>query len=123
MRKRKSGFARRVVKHAAAVWDYRRQGQRPRHPASIYKIFCIRERTGSDPRPSVDAAELAFSARQALPALCGGRITHTQIHKNVRARGAARSAHGLQLTERTRRGFASLRKFSSGGREKRAASR
>jgi len=75
-----SGYASRVVK-LAAVWDYSRQGHRPRHPASIYKIFFICELTGGDARTSIETTEVAFFARQALPELSGGRITHTQIQK------------------------------------------
>jgi ADP-ribose pyrophosphatase YjhB (NUDIX family) len=75
-----SGFESRVLK-LAAVWDYSKQGHRPRHPASIYKIFFICELTGGEPRPSVETTEVAFFARQSLPELSGGRITHVQIQK------------------------------------------
>jgi ADP-ribose pyrophosphatase YjhB (NUDIX family) len=75
-----SGFESRVLK-LAAVWDYSKQGHRPRHPASIYKIFFICELTGGKPRPSVETTEIAFFARESLPELSGGRITHGQIQK------------------------------------------
>jgi ADP-ribose pyrophosphatase YjhB (NUDIX family) len=75
-----SGFESRVLK-LAAVWDYSKQGHRPRHPASIYKIFFICELTGGAARPSIETTEVAFFARDSLPELSGGRITPAQIHK------------------------------------------
>jgi ADP-ribose pyrophosphatase YjhB (NUDIX family) len=75
-----SGFESRVLK-LAAVWDYSKQGHRPRHPASIYKMFFICELTGGAPRPSVETTEVGFFARDCLPELSGGRITHDQVQK------------------------------------------
>jgi ADP-ribose pyrophosphatase YjhB (NUDIX family) len=75
-----SGFESRVLK-LAAVWDYGKQGHRPRHPASIYKMFFICELTGGAPRPSVETTEVGFFARDCLPELSGGRITHDQVQK------------------------------------------
>jgi len=75
-----SGFESRVLK-LSAVWDYSRQGHRPHHPASIYKMFFICELMGGDARPSVETTEVAFFARQSLPELSGGRITHAQIQR------------------------------------------
>jgi ADP-ribose pyrophosphatase YjhB (NUDIX family) len=73
-----SGFETRVLK-LAAVWDYRRQGHRPHHHASIYKLFFLCEITGGQPRPSIETTEVAFFERTALPELSGGRITAAQI--------------------------------------------
>jgi ADP-ribose pyrophosphatase YjhB (NUDIX family) len=75
-----SGFKSRVVK-LAAVWDYKKQGHRPLHPASIYKMFFICELTGGTARPSVETSAVAFFARDSLPELSGGRITPVQIQK------------------------------------------
>ncbi|MGC1457139.1 MAG: NUDIX hydrolase [Steroidobacteraceae bacterium] len=73
-----SGFDSRVLK-LAAVWDYSRQGHRPRRHASIYKIFFLCEITGGQPRPSIETTEVAFFERHALPELSGGRVTTAQI--------------------------------------------
>ncbi len=73
-----SGFESRVLK-LAAVWDYSRQGHRPRHHASIYKMFFLCEITGGQPRPSIETTEVAFFERTALPELSGGRVTSAQI--------------------------------------------
>jgi ADP-ribose pyrophosphatase YjhB (NUDIX family) len=73
-----SGFDSRVLK-LAAVWDYSRQGHRPRHHASIYKLFFLCELTGGQPRPSIETTEVGFFERAALPELSGGRITAAQI--------------------------------------------
>jgi ADP-ribose pyrophosphatase YjhB (NUDIX family) len=73
-----SGFESRVLK-VAAVWDYSRQGHRPQHHASIYKLFFLCEITGGQPRPSIETTEVGFFERTALPELSGGRITATQI--------------------------------------------
>jgi ADP-ribose pyrophosphatase YjhB (NUDIX family) len=73
-----SGFHSRVLK-LAAVWDYGRQGHRPRHHASIYKLFFLCEITGGEPRPSIETTEVGFFGRTALPELSGGRITAAQI--------------------------------------------
>ncbi|HEV2703321.1 MAG TPA: NUDIX hydrolase [Steroidobacteraceae bacterium] len=73
-----SGFECRVLK-LAAVWDYSRQGHRPRHHASIYKVFFVCELTGGQARPSIETTEVGFFARNQLPELSGGRITTGQI--------------------------------------------
>jgi ADP-ribose pyrophosphatase YjhB (NUDIX family) len=73
-----SGFESRVLK-LAAVWDYNRQGHRPRHHAYIYKMFFVCELTGGQPRPSIETTEVAFFERDQLPELSGGRITAAQI--------------------------------------------
>jgi ADP-ribose pyrophosphatase YjhB (NUDIX family) len=75
-----SGFESTVLK-LAAVWDYGKQGHRPRHPAAIYKIFFICQLTGGAALPSVETTEVAFFTRQSLPELSGGRITLAQIHR------------------------------------------
>lgn len=73
-----SGFQSRVLK-LAAVWDYSRQGHRPRHHASIYKLFFLCEITGGQPLPSIETTEVGFFERTGIPELSGGRITSAQI--------------------------------------------
>jgi ADP-ribose pyrophosphatase YjhB (NUDIX family) len=72
-----SGFEARAVK-LAAVYDYRKRN-RPQHLDSIYKLFFICELTGGSARPSIETSEVAFFARNELPALSVGRTTAAQI--------------------------------------------
>jgi ADP-ribose pyrophosphatase YjhB (NUDIX family) len=72
-----SGFEARAVK-LAAVYDYRKRN-RPQHLDSIYKLFFICELTGGSARPSIETSEVAFFARDELPALSVGRTTAAQI--------------------------------------------
>ena len=73
-----SGFEARAVK-LAALYDYRRQGNRRAHPYSIYKAFFICELTGGAARASMETSEVAFFAPDALPPLSTGRATEAQI--------------------------------------------
>jgi ADP-ribose pyrophosphatase YjhB (NUDIX family) len=75
-----SGFSARAIK-LAAVFDYRKQGHRSRHPASIYKIFFLCEITGGEPRASEETTEVGFFAEPNLPELSHGRITTAQIRR------------------------------------------
>jgi ADP-ribose pyrophosphatase YjhB (NUDIX family) len=75
-----SGFSARAIK-LAAVFDYRKQGHRSRHPASIYKIFFLCEITGGEPRASEETTEVGFFAESNLPELSHGRITTAQIRR------------------------------------------
>jgi ADP-ribose pyrophosphatase YjhB (NUDIX family) len=75
-----SGYQCRATK-LAAVWDYSKQGHRPRHPASIYKVFFVCEIIGGSARPSHETSEVAFFPADALPPLSGGRITASRIRR------------------------------------------
>jgi ADP-ribose pyrophosphatase YjhB (NUDIX family) len=77
-----SGFEARAVK-LAAVYDYRKRN-RPQHLDSIYKLFFICELTGGSARPSIETSEVAFFARDELPALSVGRTTAAQIERMFR---------------------------------------
>jgi len=69
---RESKTSPRAIK-LAAVWDYRKQGHVSGHPASIYKMFFLRQITGGMARPSNETSEVSF-AREALPPLSPGRV-------------------------------------------------
>ena len=75
-----SGFEAKARK-LAAVRDYQRSGHPPRNVDSIYKMFFICEITGGAARPSEETSEVAFFARDALPALSLGRTTAAQIDR------------------------------------------
>lgn len=75
-----SGFKARALK-LAAVYDYQRSGHPPHHIDSIYKMFFICEITGGEARPSDETSEVAFFARNELPALSLGRTTAAQIDR------------------------------------------
>jgi ADP-ribose pyrophosphatase YjhB (NUDIX family) len=75
-----SGYQSRAIK-LAAVWDYSKQGHRPLHPASIYKMFFICEIVGGCARPSDETSDVAFFPADALPPLSGGRTTDFQIQQ------------------------------------------
>jgi ADP-ribose pyrophosphatase YjhB (NUDIX family) len=75
-----SGFKARVLK-LAAVYDYQRSGHPPHHIDSIYKMFFICEITGGEARASDETSEVAFFARNELPALSLGRTTAAQIDR------------------------------------------
>jgi ADP-ribose pyrophosphatase YjhB (NUDIX family) len=75
-----SGFQARALK-LAAVYDYQRSGHPPLHIDSIYKMFFICEITGGEARASDETSEVAFFARNELPALSLGRTTAAQIDR------------------------------------------
>jgi ADP-ribose pyrophosphatase YjhB (NUDIX family) len=75
-----SGFQARALK-LAAVYDYQRSGHPPHHIDSIYKMFFICEITGGEARASDETSEVAFFARNELPALSLGRTTAAQIDR------------------------------------------
>lgn len=75
-----SGFEAKARK-LAAVRDYQRSGHPPRNVDSIYKMFFICDITGGAARPSEETSEVAFFARDALPALSLGRTTAAQIDR------------------------------------------
>jgi ADP-ribose pyrophosphatase YjhB (NUDIX family) len=75
-----SGFKARALK-LAAVYDYQRSGHPPHHIDSIYKMFFICEITGGEARASDETSEVAFFARNELPALSLGRTTAAQIDR------------------------------------------
>jgi ADP-ribose pyrophosphatase YjhB (NUDIX family) len=78
--KEESGFEVRAVK-LAAVYDYRRQGNRSPHPYSIYKMFFVCELTGGAAQPSLETSAVDFFARDALPELSLGRVNSRQIER------------------------------------------
>ncbi len=75
-----SGFEATAVK-LAAVYDYRRQGNRNPHPFSIYKFFFICELVGGVATPSLETSEVEFFAPDALPPLSLGRTNPAQIER------------------------------------------
>jgi ADP-ribose pyrophosphatase YjhB (NUDIX family) len=75
-----SGFKARALK-LAAVYDYQRSGHPRRHIDSIYKMFFICEIIGGEARASDETSEVAFFARNELPALSLGRTTAAQIDR------------------------------------------
>jgi ADP-ribose pyrophosphatase YjhB (NUDIX family) len=75
-----SGFQVRAGK-LAAVWDYRRQGDVPPHPFSIYKMFFCCEIVAGRARSGVETSEVAFFAEDSLPDLSVGRVTAAQIRR------------------------------------------
>lgn len=75
-----SGFETRAVK-LAAVLDRAKQGHRPPHPSSVYKMFFLCEITGGAARPSTETTEVGFFALDALPELSVGRVTQRQVER------------------------------------------
>jgi ADP-ribose pyrophosphatase YjhB (NUDIX family) len=75
-----SGFKARALK-LAAVYDYQRSGHPPHHIDSIYKMFFLCEIIGGEARASDETSEVAFFARNELPALSLGRTTAAQIDR------------------------------------------
>jgi ADP-ribose pyrophosphatase YjhB (NUDIX family) len=68
------------VRKLAAVYDRERHGHRPPFPFHIYKLFFICDIIGGAARTSHETSEVAFFARDELPAdLSAGRVTHRQI--------------------------------------------
>ena len=74
-----AGFEARALK-LAAVFDYQKRN-RPHSKDSIYKMFFVCEITGGEARPSIETSEVAFHARDRLPALSQGRSTAAQIDR------------------------------------------
>jgi ADP-ribose pyrophosphatase YjhB (NUDIX family) len=74
-----AGFEARALK-LAAVFDYQKRN-RPHSKDSIYKMFFVCEITGGEARPSIETSEVAFHARDQLPALSQGRSTAAQIDR------------------------------------------
>ena len=74
-----AGFEARALK-LAAVFDYQKRN-RPHSKDSIYKMFFLCEITGGEARPSIETSEVAFHARDRLPALSQGRSTTAQIER------------------------------------------
>jgi ADP-ribose pyrophosphatase YjhB (NUDIX family) len=75
-----SGFQARALK-LAAVYDYVKSGHPPRRAFSSYKMFFVCDITGGAATPSDETSEVAFFARDALPALSLGRTTAAQIER------------------------------------------
>jgi len=73
-----SGFEARAIK-LAAVYDYRRQGNRNPLPNSIYKIFFVCELTGGAARTSFETSAVDFFLPDRLPPLSLGRTNPAQI--------------------------------------------
>ena len=73
-----SGYQARAVK-LAAVYDYRRQGNRHPLPNSIYKIFFVCELTGGEARTSFETSAVNFFLPDQLPPLSLGRTNPAQI--------------------------------------------
>jgi ADP-ribose pyrophosphatase YjhB (NUDIX family) len=73
-----SGFEARAIK-LAAVYDYRRQGNRNPLPNSIYKIFFVCELMGGEARPSFETSAVDFFLPDQLPPLSLGRTNPAQI--------------------------------------------
>jgi ADP-ribose pyrophosphatase YjhB (NUDIX family) len=74
-----AGFEARALK-LAAVFDYQKRN-RPHSKDSIYKMFFVCEITGGEARPSIETSEVAFHARDRLPALSQGRSSAAQIDR------------------------------------------
>jgi ADP-ribose pyrophosphatase YjhB (NUDIX family) len=73
-----SGYEARAVK-LAAVYDYRRQGNRNPLPNSIYKIFFVCELTGGEARTSFETSAVDFFLPDQLPPLSLGRTNPAQV--------------------------------------------
>lgn len=75
-----SGYEARVIRLAAA-WDRQRQG----HPPSVFaclKLFFLCELTGGEARTSLETTEVAWFARDRIPAdLSLGRVLPRQIER------------------------------------------
>jgi ADP-ribose pyrophosphatase YjhB (NUDIX family) len=75
-----SGFETEVVR-LLAVYDRTRQGHLPPFPYHVYKLFFLCDITGGSPTTNLEASEIAFFDRDALPELSVSRVTETQIHR------------------------------------------
>lgn len=73
-----SGYEARAIK-LAAVYDYRRQGNRNPLPNSIYKLFFVCELTGGEARTSFETSAVEFFPPDQLPPLSMGRTDPAQI--------------------------------------------
>lgn len=73
-----SGFEARAIK-LAAVYDYRRQGNRNPLPNSIYKLFFVCELTGGEARTSFETSGVDFFPADQLPPLSLGRTNPAQV--------------------------------------------
>ncbi|GAJ28229.1 NUDIX hydrolase [Acidomonas methanolica] len=73
-----SGYEGEIVK-LAAVWDRAKQGHAPDFFACA-KLFFVARLTGGAARPSIETSEVAWFARDAIPAdLSTGRVLPGQI--------------------------------------------
>jgi ADP-ribose pyrophosphatase YjhB (NUDIX family) len=81
-----SGFETRAIK-LLAVYDRDAQGHAPALPYRIYKLFFLCEIVGGAAQPNVEASEIAFFARDALPELSVSRVTARQLHRFFALRG------------------------------------
>jgi ADP-ribose pyrophosphatase YjhB (NUDIX family) len=73
-----SGYQALAIK-LAAIYDYRRQGNRHPLPYSIYKVFFVCELTGGEARPSMETSAVDFFSAHELPPLSLGRTNAAQV--------------------------------------------
>lgn len=75
-----SGFKTEVVR-LLALYDRTRQGHLPPFPYHVYKLFFLCRITGGEPTTNLEASEIAFFDRDALPELSVSRVTAKQIER------------------------------------------
>jgi ADP-ribose pyrophosphatase YjhB (NUDIX family) len=65
-----------------AVYDRDRQGHEPPFPYHVSKLFFLCEIVGGgEPRPNLEASEVAFFGQDELPELSTSRVLPARIHR------------------------------------------